>query len=72
MARALEKRAEKIRKTSIAAEKIYNQFVCVSDELEESDAGTLNLPSCQSGKESSGNAAVHDVFMYRHGRILQS
>ena len=29
MASVLEKRAEKSRKTSIAAEKIYNQFVCV-------------------------------------------
>ena len=62
MAAALEATAVNIRKASSDAEKINDHFLCVSDQLEESDTGTLNLPSCHSLKSAT---LLQSVSTYR-------
>ena len=61
LANALEKTAAEVRQESDTTEKINNHFLCIADELEDSDAGTLNLPPCPPSK----SRISEDVSMYR-------
>ena len=64
MAAALEATAVNIRKASSDAEKINDHFLCVSDQLKESDTGTLNLPSCHSLKSATLLQTYKDMAEY--------
>ena len=57
-----EATAVNIRKASSDAETFKDLFLCVSDQLEESDTGTLNLPSCHSLKSAT---LLQSVSTYR-------